>query len=215
MKVIQAAALLLFCGLLSAAEVPNEASQVHPLLPGSDAPAFTAVNAYGESFDFDPKALERPAVLIFYRGGWCPYCNLYWAELRKVEAELMALDLDLMFLSADSPETLADAVADETDRPAYHLLSDGSSEIAQAFGIAFRASDKTYNRYLEMDLVDLEKASGYDHHYLPVPAVFIIGTDGVVAFQYVNPNYKVTLAPQVLLAAVANLPEFHIKRPGK
>ena len=215
MKIIQIAALLLFCGSLLAADVPNDAAQVHPLLPGTNAPAFKATNAYGDTFDFDPENLDRPAILIFYRGGWCPYCNVYWAELRKVEAELLAMDLDVMFLSADSPAVLAEAVTDETDRPGYQLLSDGSSEIAQAFGIAFRASDKTYNRYIEMELVDLEKASGYDHHNLPVPAVFIIGADGIVAFQYVNPNYKVRLAPQVLLAAARSLPDFHLKRKRK
>ena len=212
MKAMQIVLLLICCGALWAGEVPDKADLVHPLLPGSNSPAFTATNAYGETFNFDPANLERPAVLIFYRGGWCPFCNLYWAEFRKVEAELLALDLDLMFLSADSAEILAEAVTDKTDRPAYHLLSDGSSEIAQAFGIAFRASDKTYNRYIEMDLVDLEKASGYGHHNLPVPAVFVIGTDGTIAFQYVNPNYKVRLAPEVLVAVVRALPNFRLKR---
>ena len=212
MKPIQIFLLLICCGALWAAEVPDNADQVRPLLPGSNAPAFTATNAYGKAFNFDPANLQRPAVLIFYRGGWCPFCNLYWAEFRKVEAELLAMDLDLMFLSADSAETLAEAIADETDRPAYHLLSDASSEIAQAFGIAFRADDKTYNRYLGMKLVDLEKASGYKHHNLPVPAVFIIGTDGVVAFQYVNPNYKVRLAPEVLVAAARAMPDYRLKR---
>ena len=210
MKTIQTIFLLLCCGAIWAGEVPTNANEVRPLLPGSDAPAFSATNAYGETFSFDPQNLQRPAVLIFYRGGWCPYCNLYWSELRKIETELLAMNLDVMFLSADSPSVLAKAVADEADRPAYQLLSDGSSEIAQAFGIAFRASDKTYNRYLEMNLVDLEKASGYDHHNLPAPAVFIIGADGVIAFQYVNPKYNVRLPPQVLLAAARSLPDFRL-----
>ena len=212
MKTIQTVLWLICSGALWAADVPDSADQIRPLLPGSKAPAFTATNAYGEGFNFEPANLQRPAVLIFYRGGWCPYCNLYWAEFRKAETQLLAMDLDLMFLSADSAEVLGAAVADETDRPAYQLLSDASSEIAQAFGIAYRASDKTYNRYVEMDLVDLEKASGYEHHNLPVPAVFIIGTDGVVAFQYVNPNYKVRLPPEVLLSAIRSLPDFRLKR---
>ena len=212
MKTIQTVLWLICSGALWASEVPDNADQVRPLLPGSNAPAFAATNAYGDAFNFEPAKLQRPAVLIFYRGGWCPYCNLYWAEFRKVEKQLLAMDLDLLFLSADSADTLAEAVTDEMDRPAYQLLSDASSEIAQAFGIAFRASDKTYDRYIEMDLVDLEKASGYKHHNLPVPAVFIIGTDGLVALQYVNPNYKVRLPPEVLLAAARALPDFRLKR---
>ncbi len=193
------------------AGVPTDAADVRPLLPGAHAPAFQATDAYGQTFAFDPAALERPAVLIFYRGGWCPYCNLYWAELRKVEDELLALDLDLIFLSADSPEVLAEAVADAEDRPAYHLLSDASSEIAVAFGIAFRVADETYRRYLEHD-IDLERASGYRHHRLPVPATFVVGRDGVIRFSYVNPDYKVRLHPDVLLAAARTMPGYRLRR---
>ncbi len=191
--------------------VPDDAADVRPLLPGAQAPAFRATNAYGEEFGFDPAALERPAVLIFYRGGWCPYCNLYWSELRKVEDELLALDLDLVFLSADSPAVLAEAVADSNERPAYHLLSDASSSIAVQFGIAFRVDDATYQRYLGYD-IDLERASGYEHHRLPAPATFIVGADGVIAFSYVNPDYKVRLHPAVLVAAARTMPEYRLRR---
>ena len=200
---------------LLAESVPHDPNQIRPLLPGQQAPEFSAIDARGETFRFDPAALERPAVIIFYRGGWCPFCNLYWAELRKFEDQLMAMDLDLIFLSADSAEVIAEAMVDAEDQPEYHLLSDSSSEIAAKFGIAFRLDDATYERYVERG-VDLEVwAGGYAHHNLPVPATFIVGTDGVIRFQYVNPNYKVRLHPEVLLAAARTMPEYEIKRPEK
>ncbi|MEM9533793.1 MAG: peroxiredoxin-like family protein, partial [Pseudomonadota bacterium] len=177
-----------------AGEVPTDASEVQPLLPGTSAPKFTAATAAGETFSLDPAAMERPAVLIFYRGGWCPFCNLYWSKLREIEDELVALNQDVVFISPDRPELLAEALADEADQPTYVLASDADSSIAEAFGIAFRIDDATYERYLEYE-IDLEKSSGHGHRQLPAPAVFIIDTDGVIKFSYVNPDYKVRLHP--------------------
>jgi peroxiredoxin len=73
-------------------------------------------------------------------------------------------------------------------------------EAAKAFGLAFRVDDKGYQR-LSGYGIDLEAASGEKHHLLPVPAVYLVGKDGIVQFQYVNPNYRVRLTPEVLLAA--------------
>lgn len=203
--------LLLLFALPLAAEIAPDPFEVQPLLAGSEAPSFSAQAADGQPFRFDPQALERPAVLVFYRGGWCPYCNLHWAELRKIEDELLALGVDLLFLSADRPELLAEALADD-DNPAYRLLSDASMEIAEAFGIAFRVDDATLERYAEHD-IDLEEASGHDHHVLPAPAVFIVDTNGVIVFQYVNPDYKIRISPEVLLAAARTMPGRHLRKP--
>jgi hypothetical protein len=71
---------------------------------------------------------------------------------------------------------------------------------AKAFGLAFRVDDELYERYKGFN-IDLENASGETHHLLPVPAVLIIGKDGRIRFQYVNPDYKIRLDAQVLLAA--------------
>ena len=185
------------------AEVANDPFAVQPLLPGQSAPGFTMTDAHGEAFEFVPTGLERPALIIFYRGGWCPYCNLHLAELRKIEDQLTA-HVDLMFLSADQPAVLAEAVADGEVLD-YALLSDADSEIAQAFGIAFRVDDATVEKYEEYG-IDLEAASGHDHHVLPVPAVFLVGTDGVIRFQYVNPDYRIRLSPEVLVAVAQTMP---------
>ncbi|MEM7054526.1 MAG: ATP-binding protein, partial [Pseudomonadota bacterium] len=73
------------------AEIYRTADQVTPLLPGAEVPAFTALNLEGEPVDIMANTIERPIVLTFYRGGWCPYCNLHLAELRTAEEELKAL----------------------------------------------------------------------------------------------------------------------------
>ena len=70
----------------------------------------------------------------------------------------------------------------------------------RAFGLAFQVDDELFSKYLTYN-IDLEKASGQAHHVLPAPATYIIGTDGIINFAYINPDYKVRLHPDVLLAA--------------
>ena len=88
----------------------------------------------------------------------------------------------------------------QKEKLTYTLLSDSKMEAAQALGIAFKVDDATLDRYEEYG-IDLERASGEKHHLLPVPSVFIVGTDGTISFEHVNPNYKVRLHPDLLLAA--------------
>ncbi len=80
------------------------------------------------------------------------------------------------------------------------MLSDSTTEAAQAFGLAFQIDDKTF-KMLKGYGIDLEDASGEDHHILPVPAVFIVGTDGVIRFDFVNPDHKVRIDLEMLLEA--------------
>lgn len=83
---------------------------------------------------------------------------------------------------------------------AYSLLSDSNLEAAKAFGLAFALDDETLAQYQEYG-IDLEEASGQRHHMLPVPAAYVFTRDGVAAFRYFNPDYKVRVEPQELLSA--------------
>jgi peroxiredoxin len=179
-------------------DIHQDASDVQPLLPGMKAPMFKVLNVKGEEVQFDPEAMQKPLVLTFFRGGWCPYCNLHLAELRKAEADLREMGFDIWFISIDRPEQLYASL----DQPEieYEILSDSSLEATRAFGLAFRVTDETVEKYLQWD-IDLEAASGETHHVLPAPATFIIAADGVIRFQYTNPEYAVRLHPDVLLAA--------------
>ena len=178
----------------------DSADQVLPLFEGMPAPAFVVKRPDGTPYSFDPDALERPTILFFYRGGWCPYCNAQLMELRHIEDEIDALGFDQLYLSADSPVTLGKGLAGLEEPFDYTILSDNDLVAAQSFGIAFRVDDVTVHKYLEYG-IDLEAASGRDHHGLPVPAVFIVDRNGMISFAYVNPDYRFRLAPDVLMAA--------------
>jgi peroxiredoxin len=194
--------LLLAHGTLAAdgtrTEIHENADQVQPLLPGMMAPPFQVRNAENGALSFDPDNMEKPLVLTFFRGGWCPYCNLHLSELRKAEPELREMGFDIWFISIDRPGLLYESLEDSD--VGYVVLSDSSLDATRAFGLAFRIPDNLVKKYLKYG-IDVEGASGETHHVLPAPSTYIIGSDGVIRFQYTNPDYKIRLHPDVLLAA--------------
>lgn len=142
---------------------------------------------------------EKPTVLVFYRGGWCPYCNRHLQALATIEKEIEQAGAQMGAVSMDKPEKLRQTP--QREKLHYRLFSDQDAEVARAFGIAFRVDDATVARYRDMGL-DLEEASGRVHHLLPHPSVFIIDTSGRVRFAHVNPDYKVRLEPEKIMAAL-------------
>lgn len=185
-------------------DIHATADQVQPLLVGMSAPEFTVRDVNGLAFQFRPGQMDKPLVLTFFRGGWCPYCNLHLSEFRLAEQQLEKMGFNIWFISIDKPELLLESL-DDPDI-GYTLFSDSSLEATRAFGLAFKMSDEMVRKYLGWD-IDLENVSGESHHVLPAPATYIIGVDGLINFAYINPNYKVRLHPDVLLAAAKTYQE--------
>ncbi len=187
------------------ADVPIAASaeEIQPLTAGEPAPRFIVRTVDGEPFDFDPRALERPAVLLTFRGGWCPFCNVYLSEMRHVVPEIRELGVDVLFLSGDGPaqlyESLEAGTREDIEGLDYTILSDGDAQAAIALGIAFRASERTIRRRHEKGQ-DIADSSMAKEGVLPVPAVFAVDTNGTIAFSFVNPDYKTRLPAGELLA---------------
>jgi peroxiredoxin len=179
-------------------DIHASADQVQPLLAGMKAPEFSVRDVENQVFTFTPGVQEKPIVLTFFRGGWCPYCNLHLSELRLAEKQLKDMGFDIWFISIDKPELLLASLDDP--EIGYTVYSDAALSATRAYGLAFRVDDALNERYLGSG-IDLEKASGENHHVLPAPATYIIGTDGIINFAYINPDYKVRLHPDVLLAA--------------
>ncbi len=182
-----------------AQSIPDVAEKITPLLVGAPVPPVVFRRLDGSPFDLQKAAVEKPMILVFYRGGWCPYCNTQLSQLRKVQSNLLELGYQVVAVSPDRPEKLR-ATAEKQNLN-YTLVSDSEATGMRAFGIAFRVNDQTFNRYKHELEIDLENYSGSKHHLLPAPAVFIIGKHGKILFQYVNPDFKVRLHPDILLAA--------------
>jgi peroxiredoxin len=190
-------------------DIHASADQVQPLLVGMKAPDFTVRNVENQAFTYTSGVQENPIVLTFFRGGWCPYCNLHLSELRLAEKQLEDMGFDIWFISIDKPELLLASLDDPGI--GYTIFSDSALNATRAFGLAFRVDDELNERYLGYG-IDLEKASGENHHVLPAPATYIIGTDGSINFAYINPDYKVRLHPDILLAAAQAYTEDADKR---
>ena len=193
---------------LAGTQIAATADAIRPLVVGDDAPHFVVRTVDDQAFAFDPAALEKPAIIITFRGGWCPFCNLHLSELRTVITAIADLGVDVLFLSGDRPELLYTSLAADTQQDIkdldYRVYSDADAQAAIAFGIAFKAADKTINGRLAKGQ-DIADSSMLRHGVLPVPAVYAIDRDGKIAFSFVESNYRVRLPADELLAAAQEL----------
>lgn len=109
----------------------------------------------------------------------------------------------IIAISPDKPDELRKTMTKK--KLNYTLLSDSKMAASRAFGIAFVVANQGAKNKLTRKVI--EKASGENHHQLPVPSVFIVGTDGVIDFEYYNPDYRVRLEPDALLTAAEKAKE--------
>jgi peroxiredoxin len=190
--------------------IAESADLTTPLRSGDQAPEFLVLDADGEEFSFNPEALERPVVLITFRGGWCPFCNMHLSELRTVVPEIAAMGVDVMFLSGDRPDMLYASLAADTQENIaeldYRIYSDADAQAAIALGIAFKVSERLVDGRREKGQ-DIQGSSILKHGVLPVPAVYAIDTAGTIRFDFVEPDYKVRLPADELLAVAKELVE--------
>lgn len=186
------------------AALPASAELTTPLKSGDRAPRFTVRTVDNEPYLFDPDNLARPTVLISFRGGWCPYCNMHLSELRTVIPQINASGVDVLFLSNDRPEMLYSSLKQETrediDGLDYVILSDAEINAAMALGTAFRV-DKGLLDYMDEKGRDYAGSSIGKHNALAVPAVYVVDQSGDIVFDFVNADYKVRLPADELLAA--------------
>lgn len=181
--------------------IPDNPADIRPLKTGTAVPAAVLRDHRGESAALSDILTGKATLIVFYRGGWCPYCNRQLQGLMDIESDLLDLGVQIIGISPDSPAKLKTAA----DPPlAYRLFSDASMETTRAFGLAYRVSDSTY-RKLRKAGIDIEEAAGRDHRLLPVPGVFLVDFSGRIVFRSFNPDYTSRPDPQALLLAARRL----------
>jgi peroxiredoxin len=180
-------------------QIADSADNVTPLLIGQTAPNSTLQTVDGDPVSLKALTMQKPTVLIFYRGGWCPYCNRQLAGLKDIEGQLDALGYQIL---AISPETPAQLQAQKLQTKfTVQLLADPELEAISGFGIGFYVPDEkrtTYKSKWDINLTS-DKISG--KAVLPAPAVFILDTNAKVLFSYVNPDFKTRISPELLYQA--------------
>ena len=164
---------------------------------------FTLDDATGTPVTLDQLVETGPAVIVFYRGGWCPYCNLALRTYqRELLPELNAFGARLVAISPQSPDqSLATA---EKARLEFAVLSDPASRLARRIGISFQQQDEVLAAQRKLGL-DLAQVNAEGSVNLPRPTVLVVGTDRTVRFVDIQPDYTARTEVADILAALADL----------
>jgi peroxiredoxin len=123
-------------------------------------------------------------------------------QLREIEPELKGLGVQLLAISPDRPSKVRETL--DKHKMGFTLLSDSEMIAARAFRVAYKLDDQTLQELRKYN-IDVEDASGQQHHMLPVPAQFLVATNGVIQFEYVNPDYRVRIDPDLLLSTARTI----------
>jgi peroxiredoxin len=179
---------------LIASGVANKALKV-----GDKAPLFTLKDPDGHPVSSADLLAKGPLVLTFYRGVWCPYCNL---ELQALQAFLPTLQENGASLVAISPQIAANSRKSmRTNGLQFPILSDRHNDVADAFGLRFALPDYLIELYKNLRN-DLPTFNDDPSWTLPMPARYVIGQDGVIRYAEVNPDYTQRPEPEAMLDAI-------------
>ena len=178
----------------------TSATEVRPILNGQFVPDVTIQDIEGNDIQLQSLIDGKPTVILFYRGGWCPYCNRQMSGLIEVEQQILNLGFQIIAISPDSPERLYEQRVSSDDF-AVVRLSDSNLEAIQSFGLGYFVTDDMVKFLRNQVGARLTTPEGEEKVVLPVPAAFVVDSTGLVLFQYVNPNYKVRIEPQLLYHA--------------
>jgi peroxiredoxin len=169
---------------------------------GARAPKFALPNAHGQLVRSSDLLAKGPLVVTFYRGIWCPYCNMDLQAIEAAADEIRALGASLV---AISPQTAPNRRKSERENGlTFPILSDHGNSIANEFGLRFRLPDDLIAVYRGFGN-DLTIGNGEDSWTLPMPARYVIGTDSVVVYAEVNPDYTRRPDPSELLPVLRRL----------
>lgn len=192
--------LMLFTSQIAVSQ--DQMYEVCPIKVGSEIPHTNLTNDQDQEINLSTLIGDKPTVMVFYRGAWCGYCIQHLAELNEMKEEIEQLGYQIIGITVDKAEKLA--VSSEKAKSEIEVYSDAQLETITAFGLDWKVDNTMYDKYKNEYKLDLEAWSGEVHHSLPVPAIFII-KENTIQFQYVNPNYKVRLKPETLLAVLKTL----------
>ena len=172
------------------------------LKTGAQFPAMTLRDQNNRPVDLGALIADQPLVVTFYRGGWCPYCNLELRAYQKALPEITALGARLVAISPETPDnTLSTAEKNALD---FSVLSDSKGQLADALGIRFELSPAIRALYQKFGH-DLPARNGDDVWSLPMPASYVVAKGGRIALANVDPDYRKRLDPAVALAALREL----------
>lgn len=187
----------------SKAENNRITKEAKGLETGVKAPLFKATDMNGNNFSLQDALAKGPVVLIFYRGHWCPVCNKHLGALQDSLKLMQNMGAQVVAVSPEKPELLAKTT--EKTGADFTLLYDEDYRISDAFDVTFTPGgmDRTmYNTFLG---ANLKEAHSDDSQRLPIPATFVIGKDGKIAWRHFDPDYKKRSTVSEILDALSKM----------
>lgn len=171
------------------------------LKAGDVAPDFILPDATGRRISLYDTLKQSPVILVFYRGGWCPYCNLELRAYQRLLPEIRKSGAQLIAVSPQTPD--ASLSTQEKNALAYPVLSDTQNQAAKAFGILFDLPAYLSELYASFgnDLTTINEAGTWA---LPLPATYVIAQDGTIIKSFIETDYRVRMEPKEALSALVN-----------
>ena len=168
-----------------------------------NAPRFELPNQHGEQVLLDELLAKGPVVITFYRGSWCPYCNLQLKALQSRLPEIHALGAQLVAISPQAP----DGSMSENDirNMDFVVLSDQNADVAASYGVAWQVPAFLLDHMREDRGLDLESLNNGNGSILPIPATFVLDNQGKVTWRYVDVDYRTRSEPQDIINALKAL----------
>ncbi|MGQ1784533.1 MULTISPECIES: peroxiredoxin-like family protein [unclassified Saccharicrinis] len=163
---------------------------------GDSAPGFTLKNALGKAVSLQDYLQKGPVVLVWYRGGWCPYCNINLQFLQQELPNIKAQGANLVALTPEIPDQSIST--SEKHDLAFEVLSDMGNKVAKDYGVVFKLTDDVAKIYNEK--FDLNAYNGDDSNELPLAATYIINTDGEIVYAFLDSDYRNRAEPAEITA---------------
>ena len=184
-------------------ELIDSGAASQALTVGDRSPAFTLKDPDGQAVSSLDLLAQGPLVVTFYRGVWCPYCNMDLQALQAALPEMQGLGAHLVAISPQASPNSRKSVRE--NKVTFPILSDPRNDVAAAFGLRFKLPDYLIELYANVFKNDLPAFNGDPSWTLPMPARYVIGQDGTIAYAEVNPDYTKRPDPSDLLPALRAL----------
>jgi len=170
---------------------------------GQKAPNFKLPNPDGEFISLESVLEHGPVVLTFYRGDWCPYCNLQLRALQARLDDIHAFGATLMAISPQVPD--GSMTKTEISKMEFIVLSDQDAKVASEYGLAWKVPEFLMEHMRVDRSLDLETINHSKGGILPIPATFVLNTDGLVTWNYANVDYRTRSEPDEIIEALKNI----------
>lgn len=184
--------------IIAKAKVFQQGSEALDL--GETATSFVLPNQHGKSISLDDLLKNGPVVVTFYRGSWCPYCNLQLRALQARLGDIHALGAQLVAISPQVPDE--SLTKDEICAMEFYVLSDQNATVAAQYGVAWQVPE-FLSEHMRVDRkLDLDVINNGNGSILPIPATFVIGRDGIVKWRFVDVDYRTRSEPDDIIEAL-------------